>query len=139
MITTAEFRLLSTSGLLGYGFPEESLRAGIARKPGMIGVDGGSTDPGPFYLGSGKTVNSRRSMKRDLGLMLRAALDEGIPLIIGSCGGSGSEPHLQTVVEIVREIAREDGLHFRLAVIHSEQDKASVKRHLAEGRITPLR
>ncbi|MBC5809758.1 MAG: hypothetical protein GIW95_02740 [Candidatus Eremiobacteraeota bacterium] len=63
-IATKEYRLLSTSGLLGYGFPEASLQAGVAAKPHMIGVDGGSTDPGPYYLGSGKTVNSRRAMKR---------------------------------------------------------------------------
>lgn len=63
-----EFQQLSTSGLLGYGFPEASLAAGMAREPDMIGVDGGSTDPGPYYLGSGKCVNSRMSMKRDLRL-----------------------------------------------------------------------
>jgi hypothetical protein len=139
MIATAEFHLLSTSGLLGYGFPETSLEAGIARKPNMIGVDGGSTDPGPYYLGSGKTVNSRRAMKRDLSLMVRAALRAKIPLVIGSCGGSGSDPHLATVTEIVKEIAREDGLHFKLAAIHAEQEKSTVKRLLADGKISPLR
>jgi hypothetical protein len=139
MIATAEFRLLSTSGLLGYGFPEASLQAGIARNPHMIGVDGGSTDPGPYYLGSGKTVNSRRAMKRDLQLMLRAALDAKIPLVIGSCGGAGSDPHLDTVADIVREIARGNGLHFRLALIRAEQSKASVKQRLAEGKIKTLR
>ena len=41
-----EFRLLSTSGILGYGFPEASLNAGLERKPDAIGVDGGSVDPG---------------------------------------------------------------------------------------------
>jgi hypothetical protein len=134
-----EFRLLSTSGLLGYGFPEASLAAGMARDPHMIGVDGGSTDPGPYYLGSGKCVNSRMAMKRDLRLMLHAARERGIPMIIGSCGGAGGEPHLQTVSEIVREIAREDGLHFRLAVIHAEQDKSWVKRQLKAGRVKALR
>jgi hypothetical protein len=123
MSRVEEYRLLSTSGLLGYGFPEASLEAGMAREPHMIGVDGGSTDPGPYYLGSGKCVNSRMAMKRDLRLMLRAARRQRIPLIIGSCGGAGGEPHLQTVVGIVREIAREDALHFRLAIIHSEQDR----------------
>ncbi|MBV8600240.1 MAG: acyclic terpene utilization AtuA family protein [Candidatus Eremiobacteraeota bacterium] len=131
--------MLSTSGLLGYGFPEASLAAGIARNPQMIGVDGGSTDPGPYYLGSGKTVNSSRAMKRDLQLMLGAALAAKIPLVIGSCGGAGSNPHLDIVAGLVREIARERGLHFRLAVIRAEQDKASVKRRLAEGAIAPLR
>ena len=61
-----EFRMISTSGLLGYGFPEASLKAGMTREPHLIGVDGGSTDPGPYYLGSGKPVNSRIAMKRDI-------------------------------------------------------------------------
>lgn len=134
-----EYRLLSTSGLLGYGFPEASLDAGMAREPHMIGVDGGSTDPGPYYLGSGKCVNSRMAMKRDLRLMLRAARKQRIPLVIGSCGGAGGEPHLQAVAAIVREIAREDGLKFRLALIHSEQDKGWVKKQLGAGRIKALR
>lgn len=134
-----EYRLLSTSGLLGYGFPEASLDAGMAREPHMIGVDGGSTDPGPYYLGSGKCVNSRMAMKRDLRLMLRAARKQRIPMVIGSCGGAGGEPHLQTVAAIVREIAREDGLHFRLALIHAEQDKAWVKEQLRKDRVKALR
>jgi hypothetical protein len=134
-----EYRLLSTSGLLGYGFPEASLESGMAREPHMIGVDGGSTDPGPYYLGSGKCVNSRMAMKRDLRLMLHAARKAGIPMVIGSCGGAGGEPHLNTVSDIVREIAREDGLHFRLAVIHAEQDKAWVKQQLRAGKTKALR
>ena len=40
-----EIRLLSTSAILGYGFPEASLQAGMARAPHVIGVDGGSVDP----------------------------------------------------------------------------------------------
>jgi Acyclic terpene utilisation family protein AtuA len=134
-----EYRLLSTSGLLGYGFPEASLNAGMDRQPHMIGVDGGSTDPGPYYLGSGKCVNSRMSMKRDLRLMLRAARSRRIPMVIGSCGGAGGETHLQTVVGIVREIAKEDDLHFRMAVIHAEQDKTWVKQQLKAGRVKALR
>ncbi len=134
-----EFRLLSTSGILGYGFPEESLAAGLARAPDMLGVDGGSTDPGPYYLGSGKCLNSRLAMKRDLALMVRGAVAHKIPMVVGSCGGAGGEPHLQAVVELVREIAREDGLHFRMAVIHAEQDKATVKQALADRKVEPLR
>ena len=134
-----EFRLLSTSGLLGYGFPEASLEEGLRRAPHMIGVDGGSTDPGPYYLGSGTCVNSRMAMKRDLALMLRAAVGRGIPMVIGSCGGAGGEPHLQAVADIVREIAREDRLHFRLALVHAEQDRAWIKQQRAAGRIRPCR
>ena len=134
-----EYRLLSTSGLLGYGFPEASLAAGMRRAPHMIGVDGGSSDPGPFYLGAGKCVNSRMSMKRDLKLMVNAARSGRIPLVIGSCGGAGAEPHLQIVAELVREIAREDGLHFKLAIIHADQEKDWRKRKLREGSVRALR
>ena len=64
-----EVRMVSASGILGYGFPESSLKAGLARKPHMIGVDGGSSDPGPHYLGSGKAFTNRLSIKRDLSLL----------------------------------------------------------------------
>src|SRR3954467_3848417 len=79
-----EIRLLSTSAILGYGFPEASLAAGMARKPDMIGVDGGSVDPGPYYLGAGKPFCSIMAIRRDLRLMLRAAIDAGIPMVIGT-------------------------------------------------------
>jgi Acyclic terpene utilisation family protein AtuA len=133
-----EFRLLSTSGILGYGFPEASLAAGLERKPDMIGVDGGSVDPGPHYLGSGKPFCSTMAIRRDLRLMLRAAVAQRFPMLIGTCGGAGGEPHLQLVVDLVREIAREEGLHFPMAVIHAEQSKADVARWTREGRTRPL-
>ena len=133
------YRLLSTSGLLGYGFPEASLEAGMAQAPDMIGVDGGSTDPGPHYLGSGKCLNSRMATKRDLRLMLGAARSAGIPLVIGSCGGAGGDPHLEAVADIVREVAREDGHRFRLALIHSEQERAWVKDRMRNDRVRSLR
>ena len=41
-----EVRMVSVSGILGYGFPEASLVAAMKAKPHMIGVDGGSSDPG---------------------------------------------------------------------------------------------
>ncbi len=134
-----EYRLLSTSGLLGYGFPEGSLAAGMARRPDMIGVDGGSTDPGPFYLGSGKCLNSRLSMKRDLRLMLTAAISAKIPLVVGSCGGAGTSMQLDVVAAIVREIAREEGLSFKMALIRSDQTKQDVHRWHRESRLKPLR
>ena len=61
-----------------------------------------------------------------------------IPLVIGTCGGAGGAPHLDLVANMVREIAREDGLHFKLALIHAEQDKDSIKRRLTAGRVRPL-
>ncbi|MBN8903699.1 MAG: acyclic terpene utilization AtuA family protein [Rhodospirillales bacterium] len=130
--------MLSTSGILGYGFPEASLQAGLARKPDVIGVDGGSVDPGPHYLGSGKPFASPLAIRRDLRLMLRAAIAAKIPMVIGTSGGAGGAPHLAMVAQMVREIAREDGLHFKLALIHAEQDKSWVKQRAAAGRVHAL-
>ena len=133
-----EVRMLSASGLLGYGFPEKSLVRGLERGLDMVGVDGGSSDPGPHYLGSGKCVNSRMAMKRDMALLLRAAIAHRIPMMIGTCGGAGGEPHLQVCVELAHEIAREDGLHFKLAVIHSEQEKQWLKARVDGRKVKPL-
>jgi hypothetical protein len=133
-----EIRLLSTSAILGYGFPEASLQAGLDRRPDAIGVDGGSVDPGPHYLGSGKPFCSPIAIRRDLQLMLRAAVGAKVPLLIGTCGGAGGSPHLALVAGMARDIAREDGLHFKMALIEAEQDKAGVRRRVAAGRVRAL-
>ena len=133
-----EFRMLSTSGILGYGYAEESLKIGMSWEPHVIGCDGGSTDPGPYYLGSGKSFTSRLSVKRDLRLMLMAATAAKIPCIIGTAGGAGGEPHLQDTADLVREIAREEGLSFRMALIHAEQSKESLIERVQNGTTRPL-
>ena len=43
-------KVLSPTAILGYGFPESSFEEGMRRKPDVIAVDAGSTDPGPYYL-----------------------------------------------------------------------------------------
>ncbi|MEA2985457.1 MAG: hypothetical protein QOD94_1711 [Alphaproteobacteria bacterium] len=113
--------------------------AGMARRPHFIGCDAGSTDPGPAPLGSGTPAFPRRAVKRDLRFMLKAARQGGVPLLVGSAGTAGGEPHLALVRDIVLEIAREEGLRFRLALIHAEQDKAYLKSRLSQGRIRPLK
>ncbi|NLV47805.1 MAG: 3-methylaspartate ammonia-lyase, partial [Clostridiaceae bacterium] len=118
-----EFRILSATAILGYGFPAASFAAGMEREPDLIAVDAGSTDPGPYYLGAGVSFTDRNAVKRDLEVMILAGLSRKIPVIIGSAGGSGAEPHLKWCREIVEEIAREQDLHFRLALIHAEFDK----------------
>ncbi len=138
MARASEIRLLSTSAILGYGFPEASLAAGMARQPHMIGVDGGSVDPGPHYLGTGTPFCSTMAIRRDLRLMLKAAIGAGIPLMIGTAGGAGGEPHLQLIARLVREIAAEEALHFRLALIHAEPPRAEILRRIAAGQVHPL-
>lgn len=133
-----EIRILSATGILGSGFREETMKRAMKLEPHFIGADSGSTDPGPHYLGSGDTLFSESAYKRDLRLMLLAGRAAKVPVIVGSACGSGSDPQLARLVAIARDIAREEKLSFKLAAIHSEQDKGYLKRKFREGKISPL-
>lgn len=135
---TREFKILSPTAILGYGFPEESFRRGMAEKPDVIAVDGGSTDPGPFYLGAGKSFTDRAGVKRDLRFMLKAGVEAGIPVVIGTAGGSGADPHLEWCRQIILEIAREENLSFKMAVIPTDVDRDTVHEALDAGKIEAL-
>ena len=138
MNDAVEVRVLSATGVCGSGFSESSLEAGVAKRPHFIGCDAGSTDPGPYSLGTGGTAFPLRAIKRDLRLMLRAARRAKIPLLIGSAGTAGGAPHVAVFRKLIEEIASEEKLAFPMALIHAEQDKAYLKKRLREGRITPL-
>ena len=56
-------RVLIPSGALGLGYDKTALERGIAAKPDIIAIDGGSTDSGPSYLGRGVSKYSRASTK----------------------------------------------------------------------------
>jgi len=133
-----EFRILSPTGIVGYGFPAESFAAGVALKPDLIACDAGSTDPGPYYLGSGIPFTNATAVKRDLTLMLKAACELKIPLVIGSAGGSGADVHLNREVGIIREIAKEQGLSFKLAIISAEFEQDDLVEYLRAGKIEKL-
>ena len=133
-----EIRILSATGVMGSGFVETSFETGLALKPHFIGCDAGSTDPGPEYLGSGRTAFPMDAIRRDLRLMLIGARRLKIPLLIGSAGTGGNDIQLALVHNLVREIAAAESLSFRLALIHSEQDKVYLKKRLREDRIKPL-
>lgn len=133
-----EIRILSPTAILGYGFPMDSFVEGMKRKPHVIAVDAGSTDPGPYYLGAGKSFTDWNSVKRDLEIMIPAALEAGIPVIIGTAGGSGGRPHVEFNLNIIKEIASEKKLTFKLAVIQSEFEKEFVLDNFRKSTISPL-
>jgi hypothetical protein len=133
-----ELRIVAPTAIVGYGFQESSLERVLRMDPHLIACDGGSTDPGPNYLGIGKAFVGRDAAKRDLSLMLQAAVDRKIPMVVGTSGGAGADAHLQWTREIVEEIAQESNLHFRMALIHSEQSREYVTRKLEQDRVEPL-
>ena len=134
----ASFPLVSATGMLGSGFRADSLDRAIALGARMIGCDAGSTDPGPGPLATGACMFSKAAVKRDTEIMMTRARKAGIPLIVGSAGTSGSDAGLAWMADIVREIAREQNLRFKLAIIHSELSRETVRAHLRDGRARAL-
>jgi hypothetical protein len=133
-----ELRILSPTAILGYGFPVDSFERGLEKDPDLIAVDAGSTDPGPYYLGAGVSFTDKAAVKRDLKLMIKAGQERDIPVILGTAGGAGGAPHLEWCTEIVEEIAKEEGLSFKLATIQSEQDSDFILDKFSAGEISPL-
>jgi hypothetical protein len=110
----------------------------MKRKPHVIAADAGSTDPGPYYLGAGVSFTDRDAVKRDLEIMLIAGVNNKVPVVVGTAGGSGADPHLEWCREIIEEIALEQKLRFKMAVIRAELEKTMIKRELVNGNIISL-
>jgi hypothetical protein len=107
----------------------------------VIVGQGTSSDPGPAYLGSDELhpYVGRFNRKRDIGLILRAAIEGRIPFIFSGGSPSGCNLHLAGVLDIVNELARENGWRLRIAVISGEIDKNWLKSKLRSGaRASPL-
>ncbi|MBR2634779.1 MAG: acyclic terpene utilization AtuA family protein [Clostridia bacterium] len=131
-------KIVALNGLLGYGYSEEALNLAFSEKVDYLGVDAGSTDPGPYYLGSGKSFTDRSAVKRDLALALPKALSQKAPFIIGTAGGAGSRAHVEWLKEILMEIAAEEKLSFRLGIAYTDVTREYVLEKLESGKIRPM-
>jgi hypothetical protein len=131
-------RVLVPTGMIGAGFTPETVERGLELGADVIAVDGGSTDSGPYYLGSGTPKTSTAAVARDMRVLLRAAVKAHIPLIVGSCGTSGADSGVDWLAGITAEILTQEGLHLIVATIYSEQNPAHLKGRLAEQAIHPL-
>lgn len=131
-------KIVALNGLLGYGYSEEALNIAFSEKVDYLGVDAGSTDPGPYYLGSGKSFTDRGAVKRDLSLALPKALEHKAPFIIGTAGGAGSCEHVKWLKEILLEIAEEKGLSFKLGTVFSDVSKEYVLDKLEDNKLLDM-
>lgn len=131
-------KIVALNGLLGYGFSEKALEIAFSEKVDYLGVDAGSTDPGPYYLGSGRSFTDRSAVKRDLALALPKALEHKAPFIIGSAGGAGSRRHVEWLKEIILETAAEKSLHFKLGIVFSDVSKEYVLNKYENGKIVDM-
>jgi hypothetical protein len=135
---TGSLRILVPTGMLGGGFPAELIREGIAAGAAAIAVDGGSTDSGPYYLGRGIAKTAAAAVERDIRVLLTEARRADIPIIVGTCGTSGTDSGVDWVAGMVEKTAARQGLKLKLAKIYSEQNAVTVGAALTAGRVRPL-
>lgn len=134
----APIKVLVPTGSLGAGAREEEVRYGIEQGAHVIATDAGSTDSGAAYLALGISKNNKGSVKRDLKILMKAAHEARIPIVIGTAGQAGGDKNVDWTRDIVVEVARELGIRPRIALLYSELSKQTVKAKNAAGRIRPL-
>lgn len=135
----ANVKIFVPYGAVGLNCTEEAFEAGLAMHPDIISSDAGSTDSGPYYLGSGHGKYSIRDVKRDLKRMVLGADKLGIPMTIGSAGTCGSDEGVDTAYQLIKEICEEAGIHKKIARIYSQQKPEILKKKYREGRINALK
>ncbi|PQP23518.1 acyclic terpene utilization AtuA family protein [Rhodococcus opacus] len=138
MNQTGTAKVLVPTGMLGAGFDPSTVDRGIALGADVIAVDGGSTDSGPHYLGQAVAKTAAAAVARDLDVLVRAAKRAGIPLIVGSCGTSGTDTGVDWIAEMVRSISNDIDETVTVARIYSEQDTEAVAQYVRSGRVHPL-
>ena len=130
----SNLRIMISTGHLGTApSSPESYYRGLDSNPDYVVADGGSSDPGPVYLG--EDINLGHFVREELELFVPSTRKKNIPLIIGSAGDSGSNRGVDEFVGIVQEIARSERLpKFRIGYFYSEVPKALVKSKLAQSQ-----
>ncbi|PGL72588.1 acyclic terpene utilization AtuA family protein [Bacillus sp. AFS055030] len=133
-----EIKILSPCGMLGYGFPAASFLNGLKDKIHGIVVDAGSTDAGPHKLGAGVSIVSERALMKDLDLIITNGVPRKIPIIIGSAGGAGARPHLESTIAIIKKILKEKELSAKVAVIWADFTQEEIIEANRAHKIKPL-
>jgi hypothetical protein len=135
-----ELRVLAANGLMhGNGFPTDSLERGLDADPHFVGIDAGSTDGGPYYLGSGENMHqSREAAKEVLRTLITQTAEAEVPLLIGSAGTAGARIHVEWTLTVVREILDEEALDRSVAAIYSDQSADYLRDCLHADRVEPL-
>ena len=131
-------RVLIPSGALGLGYDRAALAAGVAAGPDLIAIDGGSTDSGPHYLGTGTSKYSRASTRAEWGELMAARRQAGVPLVIGTAGTCGTDASVDWMLEITSELAHRADERLRVALLKSEQSPHNMAQAFGAGRITAL-
>lgn len=127
-----EIKILSTA-TFGFGIGGDSWERGLSFDPDVIVAQGTSSDGGPTYLGSDSPYGALMKIKKDLATIILSARKRRIPFILSSGSPSGSNLELERGLAAVNEIAKEENIDMKIAVIPGELDKQYLKRKIAAG------
>lgn len=132
-----ELRIICPNGHLGFSpTKEESFWIGAKTRPDYYCSDSGSDDIGPGPLGVDKSTSLYVWQKHDLEMMLLASREQGVPMIIGSAGDTGTNSRVDMYVQIIKDLAEEHKIpKFKLAYFYSEVDKEYIRRKMREGTV----
>jgi hypothetical protein len=135
-----ELKLITVLGALGYGVDEDALEKALSQHEiDLIGVDGGSNDSGPGNFGGSEEIGrSVDDTREDLRKILKARDQIDVPLVIGSAGVSGVKQHVDRVVDIVKGVADEEDLSFKLGKIYTDIDDGMLKSEIDDGNISQI-
>ena len=131
-------KVLVPSGVLGLGFDLEALNNGVKNNPHIISIDGGSTDSGPYSLGSGTSKYSRAAIKAEWKSLMIAREKANVPLVIGSCGTCGTNGMVDWMENITIELAEELNQNIKIAKLYCQQEKNFIKKKFQLSKIFPL-
>jgi len=131
-------KVLVPSGVLGLGFDLEALNNGVKNNPDIISIDGGSTDSGPYSLGSGTSKYSRAAIKAEWKSLMIAREKANVPLVIGSCGTCGTNGMVDWMENITIELAEELNQNIKIAKLYCQQEKNFIKKKFQLSKIFPL-
>jgi len=130
-----ELRIICPNGHLGFSpTKEDSFWIGAETKPDYYCSDSGSDDIGPGPLGDDKSTSLYVWQKHDLEMMLLASREQGVPMIIGSAGDTGTNSRVDMYIQIIKDLAKEHKItKFKLAYFYSEVDKEYLRNKMNNG------
>lgn len=131
-------KILSPCGILGYGFPDNSLERAVSQEIDAIIVDAGSTDAGPHKLAQSVSIVSPVSLENDIRRIVKASRKLDIPLIIGSSGGSGTNKNVDDTYELIDKVLKSENLDAKVNLIYTEVSSKLLKNKLNDNRTKPM-
>jgi hypothetical protein len=131
----ASLRIHCSNGHLGFAPTKEgSFWIGAETKPDYYCCDSGSDDIGPVPLGMDKCASHYEWQKHDLELMLLASRKQGVPMIIGSSGDTGTNSRVDMYVQIIKDLAKKHNLpKFKLVYFYSGVEKEIIRQTIVSG------